>query len=100
MPESSISHFHHTFNSFSVKAPDRHIIDAEFVLDFLQLDFIPWRWERYDLLILKDRFFEPAIQQFLGLLHEKRFQELAAEYMGYDLSASGRMIFPPAPPKN
>ena len=70
------------------------------VAEQLGLDFIPWRWERYDLLILKDRFFEPAIQQFLGLLHEKRFQELAAEYMGYDLSASGRMIFPPAPPKN
>jgi putative molybdopterin biosynthesis protein len=70
------------------------------VAEQLDLDFIPWRWERYDLLILKDRFFEPAVQQFLGLLHEKRFQDLAAEYAGYDLSASGKMIFPSAPPKN
>ncbi len=69
------------------------------VAEMLGLDFIPWRWERYDLLILKDRFFEPAIQQFLGLLHEKKFQDLAAESRGYDLSASGRMVFPPAPSK-
>lgn len=69
------------------------------VAEMLGLDFIPWRWERYDLLILKDRFFEPAVQQFLGLLHEKQFQKLGADFEGYDLSTSGRMVFPPAPSK-
>jgi putative molybdopterin biosynthesis protein len=66
----------------------------------LGLDFIPWRWERYDLLILKDRFFDPAVQQFLGLLHEKQFQHLAQHWEGYDLLPSGRMIFQLAAPKN
>lgn len=70
------------------------------VAALLGLDFIPWRWERYDLLILKDRFFEPAVQQFLGLLHEKQFENMARHWEGYDLSPSGRMIFQPAPPKN
>lgn len=66
----------------------------------LGLDFIPWRWERYDLLILKDRFFDPAVQQFLGLLHEKQFHDLAQHWEGYDLAPSGRMIFQLTRPKN
>ena len=70
------------------------------VAALLGLDFIPWRWERYDLLILKDRFFEPAVQQFLGMLHEKQFEKMAQHWEGYDLSPSGRMIFQPAPLKN
>jgi len=36
----------------------------------LDLDFIPLRWERFDFLVLKDRFFDQGIQLFLGLLHE------------------------------
>ncbi len=67
------------------------------VAALLGLDFIPWRWERYDLLVLKDRFFELAVQQFLGLLHEKQFQNLAQNWEGYDLSPSGRMIFQSVP---
>ncbi len=70
------------------------------VAELLGLDFIPWRWERYDLLILKDRFFEPSVQQFLGLLHDKQFQNLAAGFNGYDLSASGRMVFPQSSQKS
>ena len=70
------------------------------VAEMLGLDFIPWRWERYDLLILKERFFDIAVQQFLSLLHEKQFQKLSADYKGYDLSASGRMVFPPVPTKS
>jgi putative molybdopterin biosynthesis protein len=66
----------------------------------LGLEFIPWRWERYDLLILKERFFDPAVQQFLGLLHDKSFHDLTRDWEGYDLSPSGRMIFQLAPPKD
>ncbi|MCK4336293.1 MAG: helix-turn-helix transcriptional regulator, partial [Candidatus Aminicenantes bacterium] len=40
------------------------------VAGLLHLDFIPLRWERYDLLVSKDRFFEQGVQVFLGLLHE------------------------------
>ncbi len=64
------------------------------VAEQLGLHFIPWRWERYDLLILKERFFDPAVQGFLGLLHEKAFRNLTKGLEGYDLSISGQMIFP------
>jgi excisionase family DNA binding protein len=60
----------------------------------LGLDFIPIRWERYDFLITKERFFDPGIQNFLGLLHEDDFKGIVAQFKGYDLKLSGRMIFP------
>jgi putative molybdopterin biosynthesis protein len=67
------------------------------VASLLGLDFIPLRWERYDLLITKEHFFDQGVQQFLGLLHEKKFQEMADALSGYDLSGVGRMVFPPEP---
>jgi len=63
------------------------------VASLLGLDFIPVRWERYDLLISKDRFFDPGVQLFQGLLHET-FRDMAQELNGYDLASSGKMIFP------
>jgi excisionase family DNA binding protein len=64
------------------------------VASLLGLDFIPFRWERYDLLIRKERFFDKGVQLFLGLLHEKAFYDIAADYQGYDLSLSGKMVYP------
>ncbi|MDY6951049.1 MAG: helix-turn-helix transcriptional regulator [Thermodesulfobacteriota bacterium] len=64
----------------------------------LGLDFVPLRWERYDLLISKDHFFEEGVQLFLGLLHEKPFRELAQQMDGYDLELSGKMVFPQQSP--
>lgn len=59
----------------------------------LGLDFVPWRWERYDLLIRKERFFDRPVQRFLGMLGEDAFRRLADGYKGYDVSASGKMVF-------
>jgi len=64
------------------------------VAALLGLDFLPIRWERYDLLIVKERFFEKGIQFFLGLLHDPVFLESARQLDGYDASLSGRMVFP------
>lgn len=64
------------------------------VADLLNLDFLPLRWERYDLMINKDRFFEEGIQRFLGLLHENEFRKIAASLSGYSLDLCGKMIFP------
>lgn len=64
------------------------------VAGLLDLDFIPLRWERFDLLIPKDRFFEEGIQHFLGLLHEPSFRELVKDLPGYDLDIAGKMVFP------
>jgi excisionase family DNA binding protein len=65
------------------------------VADLCDLDFIPLRWERYDLLIPKNRFFEEGVQLFLNLLREKALKDLAQELKGYDLTTCGKMIFPP-----
>lgn len=64
------------------------------VANLLGLDFIPLRWERYDLLISKEHFFEQGIQLFLGLLHEPQFRDIAQKLEGYDLSLCGKMVFP------
>lgn len=63
------------------------------VATLLGLDFIPLRWERYDLLISKDRFFDEGIQRFLGLFHEGAFRRLVEESTGYDTGLTGKMIY-------
>lgn len=64
------------------------------VAGLLNLDFLSLRWERYDLIILKERFFEQGVQLFLGLLHHPAFKELARDLAGYNLDRSGEMVFP------
>ncbi len=64
------------------------------IAGFLDIDFIPLRWERFDLMISKKRFFDEGIQRFLGLLHEKEFREMANRLEGYDVNLGGKMVFP------
>jgi putative molybdopterin biosynthesis protein len=64
------------------------------VAGLLDLDFVPLRWERYDLMILKERYFDANVQQFLGLLHEDQFFGIAESLKGYDIGLGGRMLFP------
>jgi putative molybdopterin biosynthesis protein len=64
------------------------------IAQLLNLDFIPLRWERFDLLVTKERFFDEGVQLFFGMLHESAFLDAAAAMSGYDLSTSGKMIFP------
>jgi len=62
--------------------------------DILDIGFVPLRWERYDLLISKERFFDEGVQLFLGLLREDAFKKLADNTSGYDVKLSGKMIYP------
>jgi excisionase family DNA binding protein len=64
------------------------------VAGLLDLDFVPFRWERFDLIFRRDRFFEQGVQFFLGLLHETEFKKSVSDLSGYDLSLCGKMIFP------
>ena len=64
------------------------------VASLLGLDFLPLRQERYDLLVTRERFFDQGVQYFLSMLHEKVFIRIAEEMDGYDVSKSGKMIFP------
>ncbi len=68
------------------------------IANILGLDFIPACWERFDLLINKDRFFDQGIQLFLSLLKGKVIQETAEAYGGYDLSMTGKMVYPASAP--
>jgi len=63
------------------------------VAGLLDLDFVPLRWERYDLMIFKERFFDASVQNFLSLLHQEQFFKLAESLQGYDVRLSGRMLF-------
>ncbi len=62
----------------------------------LGLDFIPVRWERFDLLISKERFFDQGVQMFLSMLVDKSFKELGESIEGYDTEKSGKMVYPGA----
>lgn len=64
------------------------------VAGLLNLDFIPLRIERFDLIMLKDRFFDQGIQLFLGLLRSTAFETISRDLEGYDLSITGEMVFP------
>ncbi len=64
------------------------------VAGLLNLEFLPWRWERFDFLIPKERFFDRGIQLFLGFLREAEFRALSEELAGYDLRLCGKMVFP------
>lgn len=64
------------------------------VATVLGLDFIPICWERFDLVINKERFFDKGVQLFLSLLKGKIMNLAAKEYGGYDLSMTGKMIYP------
>ncbi|MFO7708664.1 MAG: helix-turn-helix transcriptional regulator [Desulfobacterales bacterium] len=65
------------------------------VADLLNLGFIPLRWERFDLMAARERFFDEGVQRFMGLLHEPKFHRIVKDGLeGYDLSLSGKMVFP------
>jgi molybdate-binding protein len=64
------------------------------VASLLGLEFLPIRWERFDFLISKERFFDRGIQALLALLHEEAFRRLADSYQGYEVGESGRMVYP------
>ena len=69
------------------------------VAGMLGLGFISWRWERFDFLISRERFFDRGVQLLLGLLHEHDFRKPARELEGYDLSLCGKMVFPQEVPE-
>jgi excisionase family DNA binding protein len=64
------------------------------VATLLGLDFVPLRWERFDLLVPKDGFFAKGVQLFLELLPSSELRKIADELSGYDLSCCGKMMYP------
>ncbi len=64
------------------------------VASLLNLDFLPLRWERFDLLIPKEKFFEQTVQSFLGLMNQETLFSLFEGDAGYDLQTTGKIVYP------
>lgn len=59
----------------------------------LNLEFVPLRWERFDLLVNKDVFFEPLVQRFLGIFQTEDFKHVGQNLHGYDISMVGKIMY-------
>ena len=53
------------------------------------LNFVPLVWERFDLVLRRRTYFEPAAQQLFAFLRDDRLRLRAEALGGYDLSQSG-----------
>jgi len=58
-----------------------------------RLEFVPLRWERFDLALRRRSYFEPALQLLLRFAGSEPFLRRAAELGSYDLSARGTVIY-------
>jgi len=54
-------------------------------------DFLPLRQERFDLIVRKENFFLPQVQDLLALLKGEAFEKMADSLIGYDLGESGKI---------
>lgn len=63
------------------------------VASLLGLGFFPMRWERYDLIVLRESYFDRRVQGFLSQLQERHLKGLSKDLSGYDVSRSGLMLF-------
>ncbi len=60
---------------------------------YLDLDFIPIKKERYDLLIPRSYFTIKPIQTFLEALKSDWFRDNARGLGGYDIGEAGKILF-------
>jgi excisionase family DNA binding protein len=58
----------------------------------LGLHFIPLTQERFDILIPRERFFFPAIQNLLETVGSREYRNRVEAMGGYDTAESGRLI--------
>jgi len=57
------------------------------------LEFVPLMRERFDLLVDRRAWFEPAFQAFLSFCRSAAFRERAKSLQGYDVSGFGKVHF-------
>jgi putative molybdopterin biosynthesis protein len=63
------------------------------VAQHFRLDFVPLRWERFDLALRRHSYFEPPMQRLLGFTRSDGFRQQAAALGGYDLAGTGTVLF-------
>jgi molybdate-binding protein len=57
------------------------------------LTFVPLASERFDLVVRRRDYFEPAVQTLLAFARTVDFRERAQSLSGYDVANTGRVIF-------
>ncbi len=57
------------------------------------LDFVPLANERFDLVLRRRDYFEPAMQALLAFARTSEFREHASRLGGYDVTDAGRIVF-------
>ncbi len=67
-------------------------VAARSVAHALGLGFVPLVRERFDMVIPKDTFFRPAIQQLVETVRSDEFREGLERLGGYDARQSGRVL--------
>ncbi|BCV23552.1 molybdopterin biosynthesis protein [Gelria sp. Kuro-4] len=60
----------------------------------LELDFIPWRAERYDLAIPAVYLDHPGVRAVLSIIQSPEFKEQVTALGGYDLRDTGKIQWP------
>ena len=59
------------------------------VADLNGLGFVPLTWERFDLVLRRRSYFEPAFQRLVAFLAQPAFATRAAALGGYDVAEAG-----------
>lgn len=61
------------------------------VADLHGVDFAPLLWERFDLVLRRRAFFEPAAQSLFALVRQPAFGKRAGVLGGYDIADTGNI---------
>lgn len=61
------------------------------VADLHGVDFAPLLWERFDLVLRRRTFFEPAAQSLFALVRQPAFGKRAGVLGGYDIADTGNI---------
>ena len=57
------------------------------------LDFVPLHRERYDLVVIRQDYFEAPVQALLRFAHSKAFRSRAQDLGGYDIAELGAVVY-------
>lgn len=63
------------------------------VASMFRLDFLPLHEERFDLIVRRRAFFDAPFQKLLAFTREPAFEIRAEELGGYDVSATGSVVW-------
>ena len=57
------------------------------------LDFVPLRWERFDLVLRRVDYFDQPLQELFSFTRTHLFRDRAGLFGGYDVANTGAVIF-------